>query len=281
MNSYSKLRLFQKIRNFNKDGNILYFLENIEALLLDNKISNNRLALIAYVLLELQNELVDQSKLADYHSNRMITNIIIAIKEEEVRYEIINFTVENINKTNISTRAILINQIVQGCIKSDNEDKNLQIITLEHLKNIGKIYVEKIKSIAKSEDILSSYQFRIAFYVWKYIDKENAIEYVKNIFNNEKNKLQFLCLTTYNARTNWKFYSENCFNLVSEEEFYDSIMDFDKSRLDEFTKEEQIILASFTINYENRDNDHFLPAQEKQAIELIEKWKSESRLAKQ
>ena len=139
----------------------------------------------------------------------------------------------------------------------------MQIITLEHLKNIGKIYVEKIKSIAKSEDILSSYQFRIAFYVWKYIDKENAIEYVKNIFNNEKNKLQFLCLTTYNARTNWKFYSENCFNLVSEEEFYDSIMDFDKSRLDEFTKEEQIILASFTINYENRDNDHFLPAQEK------------------
>lgn len=120
----------------------------------------------------------------------------------------------------------------------------------------------------------------MAFYVWKYIDKESAISYVKNIFNNEKNKLKFLCLTTYNSLTGWKFYSENCFNLVSEEEFYDSIKNFDKSRLDEFTKEEQIILASFNINYENRDNDHFLHAQEKQAIELIEKWKSESNIAK-
>ena len=119
-------------------------------------------------------------------------------------------------------------------------------------------------------------RFRIAFYVWKYIDKENAIEYVKNIFNNEKNKLQFLCLTTYNARTNWKFYSENCFNLVSEEEFYDSIMDFDKSRLDEFTKEEQIILASFVLNYENNNGD-FDHATEREALQLIEKWKSESK----
>ncbi|RIY19623.1 hypothetical protein CJI54_00280 [Bifidobacteriaceae bacterium NR026] len=76
------------------------------------------------------------------------------------------------------------------------------------------------------------------------------------------------------------FSSKNCFNLVSEEEFYASIKNFDKSRLDEFTKKEQIILASFTINYENRDKDHFLPAQEKQAIELIEKWKSESNLTK-
>lgn len=155
-----------------------------------------------------------------------------------------------------------------------------QFISLKHLEDIEKIYAAKIKSISKSEDILSSYQFRIAFYVWKYVDKENAIEYVKNLFKDDVNKLKFLYLTTYNSLTGWKFYSENCFNLVSEEEFYDSIKNFDKSRLDEFTKEEQIILASFTINYENRDNDHFLPAQEKQAIELIEKWKSESNIAK-
>lgn len=202
--------------------------------------------------------------------------MITSIKEEEVRYEIINFTVENIDKTNISTRAILINQIVQGCIKSDDEDKNLQIITLGHLKNIGKIYSEKIKSISNSKNILSLSGLDRIFCLWKELDSESAEVYVKNLFKDDVNKLKFLCLTTYNSLTCWKFYSENCFYLISEEEFYASIKNFDKSRLDEFSKEEQIILASFTINYENRDKDHFLPAQEKQAIELIEKWKSES-----
>ena len=280
VNSYSGLRLLQKVREFNKDGNILYFLENVESLFSDNKISNDRLALIISVLLELQNELVDQSKLADYYSNNIVVNMIIAIKEEDIRYKIINFIVENIDKTNIATKSILINQIVQDCRKSDDEDKNLQIITPEHLKNIGKIYVEKIKSISNSKNILSLSGLDRIFRLWKELDSESAEVYVKNLFKDDVNKLKFLCLTTYNALTNWKFSSENCFNLVSEEEFYDSIKNFDKSRLDEFTREEQIILASFTINYENRDNDHFLHAQEKEAIELVEKWKSESNLAK-
>ena len=81
--------------------------------------------------------------------------------------------------------------------------------------------------------------YRKLLYVWKCINKKDALTYVTNLFNNETNKLRFLCVTTYNALTNWKFSSENCFNLVSEEEFYSSIKNFDKSRLDEFTKEEQ------------------------------------------
>ncbi len=288
INNCSKFAFMQKVKNFNKDGNIIFFLKITEALLFDNKISNNRLALIASTLSELQYGFkgIDSYNLfktsACEYSEHLIYNIITRLENENDRYEIISSAVQNINKYNIGTTSTIIRYIgfaykKYGC---EDERKDFQFISLKHLADIEKIYAEKIKAISDSEDILSSYQFRIAFYVWKCIDKENAISYVKNIFNNEKNKLKFLCLTTYNALTNWKFSSENCFNLVSEEEFYDSIKNFDKSRLDEFTKEEQIILASFTINYENRDNDHFLHAQEKQAIELIEKWKSESNLAK-
>lgn len=91
-----------------------------------------------------------------------------------------------------------------------------QFISLKHLEDIEKIYAAKIKYISKSEDILSSYQFRIAFYVWKCINKKAALTYVTNLFNNETNKLRFLCVTTYNKLTNWKFYSENCFNLTAK-----------------------------------------------------------------
>lgn len=279
VNSYSKFKLLQKIRKFNKYGNLLYFLEDVDSLFSDKKILNDRFALIVSALLEIQNEYVNQSKLADYYSNRIITNMITSIKEEGIRYKIINFTVENIDKTNISTRAILINRIVQDYIKSDDEDKNLKIITLEHLKNIGKIYVEKIKSIANSKNILSLDEFDKIFYLWKELDRESATVYVKNLFKDDVNKLKFLCLTTYNSLTGWKFYSENCLDFTSEHEFYYSVKTFDKSRLDEFTKEEQIILASFVLNYEN-NNDDFNHATEQEALQLIKKWKSESNLAK-
>ena len=287
VNNCSKFAFMQKVKNFNKDGNIIFFLENIKALLLDNKISNNRLSLIASTLFELQYDFkdIDSSNLfktsaCDY-SEDLIYNIIARLKNENDRYEIISSAVQNINKYNIGTTSTIIRYIgfayrKYGC---EDERKDFQFISLKHLEDIEKIYATKIKFISKSEDILSSYQFRIAFYVWKCIDKENAISYVKNIFNNEKNKLKFLCLTTYNALTNWKFSSENCFNIVSEEEFYDSIKKFDKSRLDEFTKEEQIILASFVLNYENNSDD-FNHATELEALQLIEKWKSESNLAK-
>lgn len=284
-NSYSNFTLRQKIKNFNKDGNIILFLDNIEALALDNEILNNRLALIASIIFELQYEFKDPDPSVFYntsateYSERILSKIVACIDKENDRYEIISSAVKNINRDNVGTTSTIIRDIgfayrKYGC---KDERKDSQFISLKHLEDIEKIYAAKIKSISKSEDILSSYQFRIAFYVWKCINKKDAVEYITNLFDNDIDKLKFLCLTTYNSLTGWKFSSENCFNLVSEEEFYASIKNFDKSRLDEFTKEEQIILASFTINYENRDNDHFLHAQEKQAIELIEKWKSESK----
>lgn len=287
-NSYSNFTLRQKIKNFNKDGNIILFLDNIEALALDNEILNNRLALIASIIFELQYEFKDPDPSVFYntsateYSERILSKIVACIDKENDRYEIISSAVKNINRDNVGTTSTIIRDIgfayrKYGC---KDERKDSQFISLKHLEDIEKIYAAKIKSISKSEDILSSYQFRIAFYVWKCINKKDAVEYITNLFDNDIDKLKFLCLTTYNSLTGWKFSSENCFNLVSEEEFYASIKNFDKSRLDEFTKEEQIILASFVVNYENNSDD-FNHATEREALRLIEKWKSESSLAKQ
>lgn len=284
INNCSKFAFMQKVKNFNKDGNIIFFLKITEALLFDNKISNNRLALIASTLFELQYRFKDigSSNLfktsACEYSERLICKIITRLENESDRYEIISSAVQNINKYNIGTTSIIIKYIIfaykrYGC---EDERKNFKFISLKHLEDIEKIYASKIKSISYSEDILSSYQFDTAFYIWKFIDEENAISYVKNLFNNETNKLKFLCITTYNKLTDWKFSSENCFNLVSEEEFYYSIKNYAKNHLDEFTKEEQIILASFVLNYEN-NNDYFNHASENEALQFIEKWKSESK----
>lgn len=262
-NSYSNFTLRQKIKNSNKDGNIILFLDNIEALALDNEILNNRLALIASIIFELQYEFKDPDPSVFYntsateYSERILSKIVACIDKENDRYEIISSAVKNINRDNVGTTSTIIRDIgfayrKYGC---KDERKDSQFISLKHLEDIEKIYAAKIKSISKSEDILSSYQFRIAFYVWKCINKKDAVEYITNLFDNDIDKLKFLCLTTYNSLTGWKFSSENCFNLVSEEEFYASIKNFDKSRLDEFTKEEQIILASFVVNYENNSDD--------------------------
>ncbi len=219
MNSYSKLRLFQKIRNFNKDGNILYFLKNIEALLIDNKISNNRLALIASTLFELQYGFkgIDSSNLfktsACAYSEHLIYNIITRLENENDRSEIISYAVKNINKDNVGTTSIIIRDIgfSYGKYGCEDERKDFQLISLKHLEDIEKIYATKIKSISKSEDILSSYLFSTAFYIWKYINMKDAVEYVTNLFDNDIDKIKFLCLTTYNATQTGNFLQKIAF----------------------------------------------------------------------
>ncbi|RIY28144.1 ATPase, partial [Bifidobacteriaceae bacterium WP022] len=114
VNSYSNFTLRQKIKNFNKDGNIIFFLDNIEALALDNEILNNRFALIASILFELQYEFKDPDSSVFYntsateYSERILSKIVACIDKENDRYEIISSAVKNINRDNVGTTSTII-----------------------------------------------------------------------------------------------------------------------------------------------------------------------------
>lgn len=278
---FDRDRLSTVIEEINKQGNIVYFLEEIISLV--DKIPYKRLDLIASVILSLQGGFKGENSMdiftrsacdiAEYLAN----NIIKRLKTEEEKYDIIRSTVENINKTGLGMMARIINRIelAYGRLAGNSEKKDEQIISLNHLEELEKIYVARIRDIAKSESVLDMNGFNFVFYLWECLDKDGVEKYLKELFKSEVNKLKFICAMAgkWNGTngSGWSFYSKNYSEYVSQDEVYDMIQSFDKNKLDEFTEVEQIKLASFILNYNKHEMDH---VNEQEALKLVNEWRT-------
>ena len=69
----------------------------------------------------------------------------------------------------------------------------------------------------------------------------------------------------------WSFNLETYSEYIAQDEVYNMIQSFDKSKLDEFTDIEQIKLASFVLNYNKAEMYH---ANEQEAMKLVNEWKT-------
>ena len=147
------------------------------------------------------------------------------------------------------------------------------MITL--LEKLEDIYVAKVRDIVNSEFILDRNEFNNVFYLWKCFDKDGVEAYLKGLLKTEVNKLKFICaMATKWHSTNgsgWRFYPQNYSEYISQNEVYNMIQGFDKSKLNQFTDIEQIKLASFALNYNKNEMDH---ADEQAALNLISEWKT-------
>lgn len=146
---------------------------------------------------------------------------------------------------------------------------------MEHLKKLENIYVAKVRDIVNSGLILERNEFNKVFCLWKCFDKDGVEIYLKELFKTEVNKLKFICaMATKWSNTNgseWSFYPQNYSEYISQDEVYNMIQGFDKSKLNQFTDIEQIKLASFVLNYNKNEMDH---VDEQEVLNLISEWKT-------
>ena len=289
LHKYNKDSIIKAIIKSAKEDVLDYLLRNM-AVLADEEHSN-RLKFVLYAIVDSYGELVNNQASvihADFVFNEIVKFVFYVIEKidsENERHEIIYSILKNSNKSNIGLIADILNQeeMAFGRFGNKTAHKDLQLISLKHLESLEKNYIDKIELISKSENILNIGSFSRAFYLWEDLDKEGAENYVKKLFNDKVNKLKFICTKAYFFRGSngygWDFNLKSYLNYISREDLYNGIKDSVKNHLDEFTKEEQIILASFVLNYEN-NNDDLNHASEQEALQLIKKWKSESNLAK-
>lgn len=273
--------LSKAVEKINEEGNIVYFLEEIRSLV--DKIPYKRLGLVASALLGLREEFKEEnseklftlsaSDIAGY----LIEDIIERLKTEEEKYGIICSVIENVDITGLGIMARLINrmELAYGRLAGNSEEKDKQIISLTHLEKLEDIYVAKVRDIVNSEFILDRNEFNNVFYLWKCFDKDGVEAYLKGLLKTEVNKLKFICaMATKWHSTNgsgWRFYPQNYSEYISQNEVYNMIQGFDKSKLNQFTDIEQIKLASFALNYNKNEMDH---ADEQGALNLISEWKT-------
>ena len=175
------------IEKINEEGNIVYFLEEIRSLV--DKIPYKRLELIASVLLGLQEEFKEEnseklfalsaSDIAEY----LMEDIIDRLKMEEEKYGIICSVIENVDITGLGIMTRFINRIelAYGRLAGNSEEKDKQIISLEHLEKVENIYVAKVRDIVNSELILDRNEFNNVFYLWKCFDKDGVDAYFERL----------------------------------------------------------------------------------------------------
>lgn len=207
----------------------------------------------------------------------LVEDMINRLKTEKEKYEIISSVIENADITGLGIMARFINRIelAYGRLAGNSEEKDKQIISLEHLEKVENIYVAKVRDIVNSELILDRNEFNNVFYLWKCFDKDGVDAYLKGLFKAEVNKLKFICAmaTKWNSTngSGWSFYPQNYSEYISQDEVYNMIQGFDKSKLGQFTDIEQIKLASFVLNYNKNKRDR---VDEQEVLNLISEWKT-------
>ena len=272
--------LIDTITEINNNGNIEYFIDELRSLV--DTIPEKRLGLLSSVILNVLHKFSQNSQfymLSAYTKTEfLVYDIISKINDENERYNLIKSVLENINKEQLGTLASFINRIElsHGRLAGKEEHIEKQLITLQHLIDIELIYVSKINEITQSEAIIDIRDFHMAFYLWECIDKDRAQTYLDNILKEDNNILRFICTIarkgmSANNDSGWDFPLEKYLTYISKDTIYEKIQEFDKRQLDTFTLEDQIILASFVLNYESSDHHN---VNEKEAMKRVNDWKA-------
>ena len=270
--------LIATITQINDEGNIEYFIDELRTLV--ETIPYERLGLLSSVILNKLYIFSNNSgflSLSAYNKAEFLAfDIMNRINDESERYSLIKSVVENTNKEQLGTIAYFINRIElsHGRLAGKEEHIEKQLINLPHLIDIESRYISKINEITLSEAIIDIREFNIAFYLWDCLDKDRAQTYLKNIFKDDINVLKFICAIAHdsissNNDVSWYFPLDQYSTYISKDIIYEKIQEFDKRKLDIFTFEEQIKLASFVLNYD-QSNHHNVS--EEEAKKLVNDW---------
>ncbi|WP_428023570.1 KAP family P-loop NTPase fold protein [Arcobacter sp.] len=144
------------------------------------------------------------------------------------------------------------------------EEKNDKTISLKHLQELKKILLQKINDWVKYKLLFEHDKALSIMYLWKRIDEENCLKYIKNNIETDEKLLKFLkTFIYYSYSQTMGDYTEK----KTRELNYNAIKDFinvetliaDVQTLNNTTlnEEEKFCVETFTGFYENKiiDND--------------------------
>lgn len=271
--------LIDVVSEINDTGNIEYLIDELRSLV--DSIPEERLALLSTAIMNAQHNFSQNSQffmLSAYtKAEFLVYTIMSKINDENERYNLIKSILENINKEQLGTIANFINRIelAYGRLAGNEENKSEQLITLEHLEYIEKIYALKINKLSKSEIIFEISQFYMAFYLWECFDKKEAKSHLEKMLYEDINILKFICAvaskwSTDHDDSGWYFLLDRFSTYISKEKIYKTIIGYDRSNLGKFSLDDQIKLATFILTYDKAESYR---VSEREALNLVQEWK--------
>lgn len=264
--SFSKKEMEETLTYINDVGEIYYLLEELHSLV--DSIPKERLKGMAKILLSFQGNYSGRKEswlipiAAKDKANYLVEAILKRIENEDERFEVIQYSVNNVEAKGLGQLGVLINtiELAYGRLAGENEKKEDQIISLGHLIELEQIFLNRIQNVAKEGSFLEIIDMRIACYLWKSFDENSFREFISEKLTDKIYKLKFLCTLAgeWNGTggKGWGYSLKEFSEYILDEDVYNLIKGLNKTELNSFSKIEKIKLASFVLNYEAKDDYH-------------------------
>lgn len=277
--SFSKKEMEETLTYINNEGEIYYLLEELHSLV--DSIPKERLTVMAKALLSFQGNYSGRKEswlmpiAAKEKANNLAEAILKRIENENERFEVIRYAVNNVEAKGLGQLGALINtiELAYGRLAGENEKKEDQIISLGHLLEIEKIFLDRIQNVAEKGAFLEIIDMRIACYLWKSFDENSFREFISEKLTDKIYKLKFLCTLAgeWNGTggKGWGYNLKEFSEYILDEDVYNLIKGLSKTELNSFSQIEKIKLASFVLNYEAKDEYH---ANIEAAEALVKEW---------
>lgn len=268
----------------NQDGNIVYFLEEVQSLVDD--IPYERISLIVSVIFSSQWNFKGEvnagifTRTAYEMAIDLVEILLHRIKSEQERFELLYSMLKEMDKNRVGAIAIILYRIKLFYERKSEEVNTKAIITLEHLQELENMYMLNIRRVIETETISDIECFNVVFHLWEKLNEEAAREYFNQVAENNISMLKLVCtLATRWEGTSgggWRLEAREYEKYISKETIYNGIKKLDKNDLLEFTDVEKLKLASFTLNYQINGIEVIT---EEQVQELVEQWERNGIIA--
>lgn len=277
----SEDELQQFVDEIDRQGNIIDYLEELKGNI--SEIPYERIGLFLKTLYKHKTRfrgekgLVYLSLSAESYAESCIYSLIEQLKTTEELYRIY---IEIIETGNIEMLRGICCDIYRveagyGRLPDAEIDSRRQLLSVEELENVEKAFVHRLKELAGKDRIFEAKSLAWIKLFWEQFDPNECKKYFSEKLQDDIFKLKFICKIaspwTGTGGHGWAFTKSSYDNYVSEEEIYNLIQQYDKTKLkNEFSAEEILILSFFVLNRDKQGGGH---ASEEEARNLVELWK--------
>jgi Cu/Ag efflux protein CusF len=287
-------RLIDSIKNMNKDElqnliselndskNIISYLRELKSY--SDEVPIDRIYLLIEILYRNMQSFVGEvwnssiSFSAEQYVEWCIDSLLKRIEASDDKYIIYKGIIENADIKTLNSMAPDINRIelAYGRLASERVAEEKQIIKIEQLNKLEKIYVTRINYIlGKHQSLFECNKLYFIIYMWKNFDEKSCYKYISNLLKEPINILKFIVRMSSEWKgtggRGWEFSEDNYIEFVSKDKVVDVINRYFKGEIvEKLNEEEEAKMASFILTTTKEYHSHI---SEREALEYVKQMK--------
>ncbi|WP_312448246.1 KAP family P-loop NTPase fold protein [Lacrimispora sp.] len=159
-----------------------------------------------------------------------ISDILFRINDESNRYKIIADMLSNTDFLSFQFLLHLLHiiELTHGRIAETSYMQEQKLVSLEHLYELEKIFLERTKGFVEVTNLLDWKEARRASFMWKFAEEKTYTDYMNNILIDDTSVLKYIAIkanewTSSDGLTGYTFNDKSYLDFISDEKIINII----------------------------------------------------------